>query len=459
METAQSVLQSIHSGDWMISLDLQDAYLQVPVHPESRKYLRFCLDDKVYQFRVLCFGLSSAPQVFTRVTAPVSSIMHRFWFRILHYLDDWLVLGSSFSEIVRARDFLLALCSELGMQVNLPKSSLTPSQRQDYLRMTLQSSPLRAFPSQARVQKVLCLVDEFSSLLVQPLSLWRSLLGVMSSLSTLIPGSRLRTRSPTSPSGFSASGVADRARFLGRLLPEGSSVVVRSLPSGRRGRLSSSPSGADSLYRRVRCGMGRVSRLRPPIRLVVSRCFSIFDQPPRTSGGLPCHPGFSPSTPGQVGVSLHRQYVRSFVPPQGRGHLLVDPELRGSGNPLPLRVQRSVSAPPVCTGSPQRLGGLSQLWWPDPRFRVDSPQGCLPGAFPPLAHNGGFVCHLHRLQVYFSPMADLQVAAVDAMIQSWDYLQAYAFPPFGFIQRVLSRVRGSRNLEPTLVAPFWPLWP
>ena len=192
METAQSVLQSIRSGYWMISLDLQDANLQVPVHPESRRYLRFCLGDKVYQFRVLCFGLSSAPQVFTRVMAPVSSIMPRFGFWILCYLDDWLVLGSSLQEIIRARDFLLTLCSELGIHINLPKSSLTPSQHQDYLGMTLQSSPLRAFPTQARVQNVLCLIDEFSSSHEQPLSLWRSLLGVMSSLSTLIPGSQLQ---------------------------------------------------------------------------------------------------------------------------------------------------------------------------------------------------------------------------------------------------------------------------
>ena len=177
METAQSVLQSIRSGYWMISLDLQDAYLQVPVHPPSRMYLRFCLGDQVYQFRVLCFGLSSTPQVFTRVMAPVFSIMHRFGFRILRYLNDWLVLGSSLQEIVRARDFLLTLCAELGIQVNLPKSSLTPCQRLDYLGMTLQSSPLRAFPTQARVQKVLCLVNEFSSSHEQPLSLWRSLLG------------------------------------------------------------------------------------------------------------------------------------------------------------------------------------------------------------------------------------------------------------------------------------------
>ena len=169
METAQSVLQSIRSGDWMISLDLQDAYLQVPVHPLSRRHLRFCLGDQVYQFRVLCFGLLSAPQVFTRVMAPVSSVTHRSGFRILRYLDDWLVLGSSLQEITRARNFLLDLCAELEIHVNLPKSSLSPSQCLDYLGMTLQSSPLRAFPTQARVQKVRCLVDEFSSSHEQPL--------------------------------------------------------------------------------------------------------------------------------------------------------------------------------------------------------------------------------------------------------------------------------------------------
>ena len=43
METAQSVLQSLRPGDWMVSLDLQDAYLQVPVHPSSCHYLRFCV--------------------------------------------------------------------------------------------------------------------------------------------------------------------------------------------------------------------------------------------------------------------------------------------------------------------------------------------------------------------------------------------------------------------------------
>ena len=69
METTQTVLQSLQEGDWLVSLDLQDAYLQVPVHPSSCRYLRFCVGKSVYQFRALCFGLSTAPQVFTRIMA------------------------------------------------------------------------------------------------------------------------------------------------------------------------------------------------------------------------------------------------------------------------------------------------------------------------------------------------------------------------------------------------------
>ena len=108
-ETSLSVLQPLRPGDWIVSIDLQDAYLQVPVHSESHRYLRFCLGQQTFQFRVVCFGLSTAPQVFARVNASISSIIHRFGYRILCYLDDWLVLGSSFQDITQARDFLLWL--------------------------------------------------------------------------------------------------------------------------------------------------------------------------------------------------------------------------------------------------------------------------------------------------------------------------------------------------------------
>ena len=127
MEAPQSVLRSIRPGDWMVSRDLQDAYLQVPVHHDSRRYLRFVVAGKSYQFRVLCFSLTTAPKVFTRIMAPVSAILHRYGVRMLRYLDDWLILASTELACLQSRDRLLSICTELGIHANHTKSSLVPN--------------------------------------------------------------------------------------------------------------------------------------------------------------------------------------------------------------------------------------------------------------------------------------------------------------------------------------------
>ena len=114
METIQSVLMSVRQGDWMAFIDLQEAYLQVPVYPESRRFLRFVAHGRTYQFKALCFGLSTAPQVFTRVMAPVSVVLHS----LRRYLDDWLVQASSREALLRDLGVVLSLCRELGIVVN-----------------------------------------------------------------------------------------------------------------------------------------------------------------------------------------------------------------------------------------------------------------------------------------------------------------------------------------------------
>ena len=46
----QSVLMSVRQGDWMASVDLREAYPQVPVHPESRRFLRFVAHGRTERF-------------------------------------------------------------------------------------------------------------------------------------------------------------------------------------------------------------------------------------------------------------------------------------------------------------------------------------------------------------------------------------------------------------------------
>ena len=178
----------------MVSIDLKDAYLQIPIHPGSRKYLRFMAFGKVYQFKVLCFGLSTAPQVFTRVMAPVSAILHSLGIRLRRYLDDWLIQASSREQVLLALRTVLCLCNSLGI-VNWEKSRLVPNQGICCLGVLLDSIDFRASPSQKRVDKLLLIGDVFLSSVEQPAKSWLELLGVLSSLTQLIPGGRLRMQS------------------------------------------------------------------------------------------------------------------------------------------------------------------------------------------------------------------------------------------------------------------------
>ena len=147
-----------------------------------------------YQSRVLCFGLTTAPQVFTRLMAPISAILHRYGMRMLRYLDDWLILTESRTTCLLARDRLLQVCEELGLQVNFRKSSLIPSQDMTYLGMQIQSVRFIAKLTETRVEN-LKIIEEFLSSLGPPAALWRRLLGHLSSLTLLVKGGLLRMRS------------------------------------------------------------------------------------------------------------------------------------------------------------------------------------------------------------------------------------------------------------------------
>ena len=182
METVASVLLSVREGDFLASLDLKDAYFQIPIHGSSRKLLRFMLEGTVYQFRALCFGLSTAPQVFTRVFVAVSAWAHSHGIRLLRYLDGWLVLSSSEKKAKQAVQSLLSLCHTLGIVINEKKSDLVPSQAAKYLGMTIDTGAGKVFPSLARVEKFLSVAERFCAMESPPAQLWQVILGHLASL-------------------------------------------------------------------------------------------------------------------------------------------------------------------------------------------------------------------------------------------------------------------------------------
>ena len=125
METAASIRRAIPPGAWAVSIDLMDAYLHIPIHSASRKYLRFSLEGTVYQFRALPFGISTAPFIFYKLdgdcggTNSISRTQHSPIFRRL-------ACPSSFAGVPPVRPFT-SLGNHYKSGSNTKSSEIRPS--------------------------------------------------------------------------------------------------------------------------------------------------------------------------------------------------------------------------------------------------------------------------------------------------------------------------------------------
>ena len=124
METPETIRTSLQQGEWVTSVDFKDAYFHIPIQEQSRKYLRFHVQGRTYQFKALPFGLSTAPMEFTVLAKEVKLMAIHKGIRIHQYLDDWLVRARSQHLCLQHTQILVQMCQNLGWLVNLEKSEL-----------------------------------------------------------------------------------------------------------------------------------------------------------------------------------------------------------------------------------------------------------------------------------------------------------------------------------------------
>ena len=129
MLTTGQILESIERGEWFTSIDLEDAYFHVPICPNHRPFLRFAFQGQAYQFKVLPFGLSLSPRVFTRVVGAALSPLQLSGIKILPYLDDWLICAPSFGQVVEDTQRVILHVWSLGFKVNETKATSSQGSR------------------------------------------------------------------------------------------------------------------------------------------------------------------------------------------------------------------------------------------------------------------------------------------------------------------------------------------
>ena len=159
-----------------------------------------------------------------------------------------------------------------------------------------------------------------------------------------------------------------------------------------------------------------------------------------------------------VGVLSDNTTALSYIRKHGRGDVFCCSQQRGS-TPSPLgRVVGNFSDATVYHGGEECCRPFHESSPAGSGLRVDPCSGCGGRVAGKVASDGRPLCHCPQLpapSAFFTqnyPMAP----GMDAFLQEWDGLQAYAFPPFALIRHVLNKLHSCKGILLTLIAPFWP---
>ena len=194
METQGSVRSAIRSQEWVVSIDIRDAYLHVPMHQAVRKYLRFVVNKKVYQFTCLPFGLATSPREFTKLLRPVVSLLRQQGVKLHVYLDDWLIRADTPEEAQLHSQTIIKVLQFLGWIINFEKSDLTPSQDFQFIGMQFNTRRFTVAPlPKMRIKVQSVLQHWMANLNITARDLHR-LLGMLVFMASLVRQGRLRLR-------------------------------------------------------------------------------------------------------------------------------------------------------------------------------------------------------------------------------------------------------------------------
>lgn len=172
-------------GAWLIKLDVEAAYKQVPVRPEDWHLLGFEFEGKFYYERVLPFGLRSSCRLWELFAAALHFMCEKLKcgapHEVIHYVDDFLFVVNPAGGESAARKLLegaLALCAKLGVPM-APNKVEGPSSCLIFLGIELDAAKLEARLPKQRL-------TELHNLIVEWLSLKRASIRQLQSLSGLL---------------------------------------------------------------------------------------------------------------------------------------------------------------------------------------------------------------------------------------------------------------------------------
>ncbi|UYV75185.1 hypothetical protein LAZ67_12002787 [Cordylochernes scorpioides] len=115
----ETVLDNLSKAREFSTVDISNAYYQIPIAEESQPLLSFVTQQGQYNFKRLPFGFKSAPQIFERV---ITQLIHKHHLSfIAHYYDDFVIFSDSSEQHLTHLRLFFKFCLEENLQLNLKK--------------------------------------------------------------------------------------------------------------------------------------------------------------------------------------------------------------------------------------------------------------------------------------------------------------------------------------------------
>ena len=160
MSSLGTAVEMIRPTSWLGSIDLKDAFYSIPIREEDRKLLKFTWEGQLYQFTSLPNGLACAPYFFTKLLTPLFVEARLQGIQCFPYIDDIFVMGDTYQECLTSIAKLCEILDSAGLVIHPEKSSLTPSQELIFLGFHIDSVAMSITLTEAKVEKIESVIRE-----------------------------------------------------------------------------------------------------------------------------------------------------------------------------------------------------------------------------------------------------------------------------------------------------------
>ena len=148
MPQINSILSRLQEAQYVSAIDLKNGYWQVPINVESRQYTAFVVPGRgLYQWRVMPFGLHSAPATFQRLLDQVVTCECDAF--SVAYLDDIIIFSKDFESHLEHIRVVLRRLQEANLRINTEKSIFCKEEIQ-YLGHVVGGNGIKTDPGKIR---------------------------------------------------------------------------------------------------------------------------------------------------------------------------------------------------------------------------------------------------------------------------------------------------------------------